>query len=87
MGSQVEEFQQSVSYREFFGIDGEPIEFGWNIFPRLTSLEFDEKTQKDLQKQHIEPANFEVEVKSNGMETKVILLKKKWQATAGQMVD
>ena len=30
----LEEFPQSNSYREFFGIDEEPIEFEWNIFPR-----------------------------------------------------
>ena len=31
--NQVEEFHQSNSYRELFGIDGEPIEFEWNNFP------------------------------------------------------
>ena len=45
-----EEFQQSDSHREFFGVDGEPIEFEWNIFPGLTSLEFVHEIQKDLQK-------------------------------------
>ena len=29
--AQLEEFQQSNSYRELFGIDGEPIEFEWHI--------------------------------------------------------
>ena len=29
--NQLEEFRQSNSYRELFGIDGEPIEFEWNI--------------------------------------------------------
>ena len=28
---QVEEVQQTDSYRGLFGIDGEPIEFEWNI--------------------------------------------------------
>ena len=32
--SQLEEFRQSNSYKEFLGTDGEPIEFEWNIFPR-----------------------------------------------------
>ena len=31
--AQLGEFQQSNSYRELFGIDGEPIELEWNIFP------------------------------------------------------
>ena len=57
--AQLEEFQQSNSYRELFGIDGEPIEFEWNIFPGLTSLEILQKIQKDLQNQNIEPENFE----------------------------
>ena len=33
------------------GIDGEPIELEWNIFPGLTSLEILQKIQKDLQDQ------------------------------------
>ena len=33
---QLEEFRHSNSYREFFGIDGEPVEFEWNMFPGLT---------------------------------------------------
>ena len=28
---QLQDFQQSHSYRELFGIDGEPVEFEWNI--------------------------------------------------------
>ena len=45
---QVEESQQTDSYRDFFGIDGEPIEFEWNIFPGLLSLEILQKIQKRL---------------------------------------
>ena len=41
------------------GIDGEPIEFEWNIFPGLTSLEILQRIQKDLQDQNIEPEKFE----------------------------
>ena len=73
-------------------IDGDPTEFGWNIFPGLTSLEFVHEIQKDLQKQNIEPENFEVEVKSNGMETKVTLLKEngkpqlvRWWSDSGDL--
>ena len=56
---QVEELRQTDSYRELFGFDGEPIEFEWNVFPGLTSLEDLRKMQKDLQEQNIEPDNFE----------------------------
>ena len=37
--AQLEEFRQSNSYRELFGIDGEPIEFEWHIFRGLTTLQ------------------------------------------------
>ena len=46
----MEEFRQTDSYRDLFGIDGEPI--------GLTSLEILRKIQKDLQEQNIEPENF-----------------------------
>ena len=56
MENQYEDFRQSDSYSFFFfGIDGEPIEFEWNIFPGLTSLELLQKIQKHLQDQNIEP--------------------------------
>ena len=55
----VEEFQQTDSFKELFAIDGEPIEFEWNIFPGLASLEILRKIQKDMQEQSIEPENFE----------------------------
>ena len=30
---QLQYFQNSNEYRELFGIDGEPFEFEWNMFP------------------------------------------------------
>ena len=57
--NQIEEFRQSNSCRELLGIDGEPIEFEWNIFPGLTSLEILQKIQKDLRDRNIEPEKFE----------------------------
>ena len=35
---QFPDFHQSNSYRELFGIDGEEIEFEWNIFPGLCNI-------------------------------------------------
>ena len=54
---QVTYFQVSASYEELLGIDGEPIEFGWNIFPGLTSLQIPQRIQNDLQQRNIEPEN------------------------------
>ena len=56
---QLEEFRHSNSCRELFGIDGESVEFEWNMFPGLTWLEILRKIQKDLPDQNIEPENFE----------------------------
>ena len=44
--AQLDEFQKSNSYNELVGIDGEPIELKWIIFPGLTSLEILKKIQK-----------------------------------------
>ena len=52
-------FQQSSSYAELFGIDGETVEFEWNIFPRLTSLEMLQKVQEDLRSRRLEPEDFQ----------------------------
>ena len=56
---QVNEFQQSDSYTELFGVDGEPIEFEWHIFPGFLSYDILQRIQKVLQDQNIEPENFE----------------------------
>ena len=42
---QVEEFKMSSSYKELVGIDGEAIEFEWNIFPKFWSLQILRKFQ------------------------------------------
>ena len=59
MKNQFEDYRQSNSYRKLFGIDGEPIEFEWNIFPGLASLEILQKIRKDLKDQNLQPENFE----------------------------
>ena len=45
---QVEEFKMYPSYKELSGIDGEAIEFEWNIFPGLSSLQILQEIQQDL---------------------------------------
>ena len=46
---QLKEFHQSNAYRELFGIDGEPIEFEWNIFPGITTLKTLQMIQEKLE--------------------------------------
>ena len=57
--SQIREFQQTNEYAELSGIDGEPIEFEWNIFPRFTSIEILWKIQEDLEARQINPEQLE----------------------------
>ena len=52
------QFQQSETYRELFGVDGEPVEFEWNFFQGLASLVIHQRIQKYLQDQNIEPQAF-----------------------------
>ena len=49
---QVEEFKMSHSYKELLGIDGEPIELEWNIFPKFASLQILQEIQNDLRKRN-----------------------------------
>ena len=51
-------FNWPLLTKELLGIDGEPIEFEWNIFPRHTSLEMLQKIQNDLQERNIELEDF-----------------------------
>ena len=44
--AQLEDFQQSNSYRELFGIDGEPIEFEWHISQGLLHWRSSKRSKK-----------------------------------------
>ena len=44
---------QSKEHAELPGIDGELVEFEWNIFPGFTSIEILRQIQKDLEAQQI----------------------------------
>ena len=48
--NQEEEFQQSDSHRKLFGIDGEPIEFEWNISQDLRHWNLSIKFRKICKK-------------------------------------
>ena len=55
---QVEEFKMYPSYKELLGLDGEAIEFEWNIFPGFSSLQILQETQRDLLRKGIELEEF-----------------------------
>ena len=46
------------SHKELLGIDGEAIEFEWNIFPGFSTLQILQKIQDDLRERNIEPEKF-----------------------------
>ena len=56
---QLLDFPQSNEYRELFGIDGEPIEFEWNVFPGLTTLHTLQKIQDKLEAHQTSPEELE----------------------------
>ena len=59
---QLMDFQTTVSNQDLYGIDGDPIEFEWNILPGLTSLAMLRKVQDHLQNSNIKPENLEIEL-------------------------
>ena len=55
---EVEELKMYPSNQEAAGIDGEPIEFEWNIFPGFSSLGILQKIQEDLKRKNIKAEEF-----------------------------
>ena len=51
-------FKSSPQYRALDTIDGEPMEFEWNIFPGFTTLQFYYKVQEFLSILSVEPEDF-----------------------------
>ena len=51
-------FKSSSQYRALDTIDGEPMEFEWNIFTRFTTLQLCNKVQEFLSKMSEEPEEF-----------------------------
>ena len=51
-------FKISSQYRTLDTIDGEPMEFEWNIFPGFTTLQLCCKVQEFLSKMSVEPEEF-----------------------------
>ena len=51
---QVSTLKMCHTFRELHGLDGEPIDFEWKIFP----LDFSTKFRQDLQGKHVTPETF-----------------------------
>ena len=51
-------FKNSPEYRALDKIDGEPMEFDWNIFPGFTTLQLCNEVQELLSKMSVEPEKF-----------------------------
>ena len=51
-------FKSSSEYRTLDTIDGEPVEFEWNIFPGFTTLQLCSKVQELLSRLSVEPEKF-----------------------------
>ena len=45
-------------YKSFDRIDGEPVEFEWNIFPGFTTLQLVREVQEFLSKLSVQPEDF-----------------------------
>ena len=54
----IEWITSSQSYRNFDGIDGEPTEFEWNIFPGCDTLQLCDKVKSLLSRLGETPENF-----------------------------
>ena len=51
-------FKSSPEYRTLARIDGEPIEFEWNIFPGFITLQLSHKVQELLSRLSVKPEKF-----------------------------
>ena len=51
-------FKSSSEYKALDRIDGEPMEFEWNIFPGFTTLQLCNKVQEFMSKMSDQPEEF-----------------------------
>ena len=58
LGRKLSWFKSSPQYRTLDTIDGEPMEFEWNIFPRFTTLQLCNKVQEFMSKMSEKPKEF-----------------------------
>ena len=57
-GDQISVFQRDKEYAELSGIDGEPIEFAWDIYPGFTPIEILRQIWKNLKARQTNPVEF-----------------------------
>ena len=57
--NRLEWFKRTDQYRELDGINGEPVEFEWMIFPRHTALQIVQEIQKLMKSLGCEPEQFQ----------------------------
>ena len=57
LGRKIELLQEFITIQNFGHIDGEPMEFEWNIFPRFTTLQLCNKVQEFMSKMS-DPSQF-----------------------------
>ena len=58
LGNKLRWFKSLSQYRALDTLDGEPMEFEWNIFPGFTTLQLYNKVQEFLSKMGEEPEEF-----------------------------
>ena len=58
LGRQIDVVQKFTTIQSFDTIDGEPMEFEWNIFPGFTTLQLWHKVQEFLSKLSVTPEKF-----------------------------
>ena len=51
-------FKSSLEYRDLDGIDDEPMEFEWNIFPGFNTLQLNQQVKSSLLRLNETPENF-----------------------------
>ena len=64
-------FKSSSEYRDLERIDGQPMEFEWNIFPGFTTLQLCHKVQEFLSNVSTEPEDFTARIISMSMFTDI----------------
>ena len=71
---QVSTLKMCHTFRELQGLDGEPVDFEWKIFPR--SLDFLHEIQADLQGKHVTPEHFSDRIIFMSMFNDIVLEKR-----------
>ena len=73
---QVSTLKMCLTVRELQGLDGEPIDFEWKIFPGATALDILHKIQAGLQGKNIRPEKFSDRIVFMSMFNDIILDKR-----------